>query len=408
MRFHRRHVVPAKAGTHAESALAARAILKSPPILIFAEAPPALDSDSVRAIQQELERLSLNRTTHIIAGNVVEGTTMQPAQNLSEQPVPAVSVVLPTCGRVDLLDRCLDALMRQTIDGRRFEVIVVDDNPGHNTRQLVAVWRASAGERGPDLRYIPNNGSHGPAAVRNLGWRNARAPIVAFTEDDTVPSPSWLKHGMDALTDNVDVVSGRVDTPRTGALTDYRREARTFEHAEFATANCFCRKSVLEKMGGFDERFHAGWPDDFHFRLLKIRAAIARAEHALVVQPVRPVAWGASVWQLKSLAFDALLYKTHPQLYRQKIRATPVWEHYATVAALAVGLFGVGAGSTAIASTGAAVWVVMTALLCRKRLRGASRSLSHVAEVIVTSALIPPTAAFWRLAGAIRFRVRFA
>ena len=333
---------------------------------------------------------------------------MQTAQNAPEQPVPEVSVVLPTCGRVDLLDRCLDALMRQTLDGRRFEVIVVDDNPGHNTRQLVAVWRASAGERGPDLRYMPNNGSHGPAAVRNLGWRHARAPIVAFTEDDTVPSPSWLKHGLDAFTDNVDVVSGRVETPRTGTLSDYRREARTLDHTEFATANCFCRKPVLEKLGGFDERFHAGWPDDFHFRLLKIRAAIARAEHALVVQPVRPVAWGASVWQLKSLAFDALLYKTHPQLYRQKIRATPAWEHYATVLALAICIAGAGAGSPPIALSGAAAWSVMTALLCRKRIRGTSPSLAHAAEMIVTSALIPPTAVFWRLAGAIRFRVRFA
>lgn len=333
---------------------------------------------------------------------------MHATREVPEQSVPEVTVVLPTSGRVDLLDRCLDAIMRQTLDGRRVEVIVVDDNPRHNTRQLVAVWRASAGERGPDLKYLPNTGSHGPAAVRNLGWRGARASIVAFTEDDTVPSPSWLKHGLDAFTDNVDAVSGRVEMPSTGALTDYQREARRLEQAEFATANCFCRKSLLEKVGGFDERFDAGWPDDFHFRLLKVHAAIAQTQHALVVRPMRPVAWGASVWQLKKLAFDALLFKTHPQLYRQKIRATPAWDHYATVAALAACVAGLGAGSTAILLPGAAAWTVMTSLLCGNRLRGTSRSLSHIIEIIVTSALIPPTAVFWRLAGAIRFRVRFA
>jgi ATP-binding cassette, subfamily B, bacterial len=45
----------------------ARALLKNPPILVFDEATSALDSHSEHAIQQELSRLSRNRTTLIIA-----------------------------------------------------------------------------------------------------------------------------------------------------------------------------------------------------------------------------------------------------------------------------------------------------------------------------------------------------
>ena len=333
---------------------------------------------------------------------------MHATQTMPDQSAPEVSVVLPTSGRVDLLDRCLDALMRQTLDGRRFEVIIVDDNPRHNIRQLVAVWRASAGERGPELKYLPNNGPGSPAAVRNLGWRSARAPIVAFTDDDTVPSPSWLRHGLDAFTDNVGAVSGRVEMPPTGALTDYQREARRLEQAEFSTTNFFCRKSILEQAGGFDERFHAGWPDDFHFRLIKMQVNIARSHHALVVHPVRPAAWGASVWQLKHLVFDALLFKTHPQLYRQKKNPAPAWSHYLTVAALITCAAAAAAGSTVAALASGAAWAGMTALLSHKRLRGTSHSASHVVEVIFTSALIPPAAVFWRLAGALKHRVRFA
>jgi ATP-binding cassette subfamily B protein len=45
----------------------ARAILKNPPILIFDEATSALDTQSERAIQSELDRLSRDRTTLVIA-----------------------------------------------------------------------------------------------------------------------------------------------------------------------------------------------------------------------------------------------------------------------------------------------------------------------------------------------------
>ena len=42
-----------------------------------------------------------------------------------------------------------------------------------------------------------------------------------------------------------------------------------------------------------------------------------------------------------------------------------------------------------------------------RRLEGASRRPSHVAEMVVTSALIPFLSIYWRLRGAWRFRVLF-
>jgi cytochrome c oxidase assembly factor CtaG len=54
------------------------------------------------------------------------------------------------------------------------------------------------------------------------------------------------------------------------------------------------------------------------------------------------------------------------------------------------------------------LWLLFTAVFCLRRLRGTAKTASHIAEMVVTSALIPPLAVFWRVAGAIRFRVRFA
>jgi GT2 family glycosyltransferase len=322
----------------------------------------------------------------------------------------AVSVVVPTCGRLDLLDRCLDALTRQTLSAASYEVIIVDDEPNHNTLHLVAGWRARTLERGPRLVYVSNAGPHGPAAARNRGWRIAQAPLIAFTDDDTVPSPGWLASALAAFADGVDALCGRIEMPLPAMPTDYQRDARLLETAEFVTANCFCRKNILERLDGFDERFTSPWREDsdLHFRLLDINARIAHAPEALVVHPVRPAPWGVSLFQIKKMAFDALLYKKHPRLYRQKIQGTPRWDYYAIVGALLAGLAGLVAGATPLAAVGAAAWLTLTIRLCARRLSGTAKTPSHVAEMIVTSALIPPLAVFWRIAGAIRYRVRFA
>ena len=55
----------------------------------------------------------------------------------------------------------------------------------------------------------------------------------------------------------------------------------------------------------------------------------------------------------------------------------------------------------------AAVWLVLTGRFCARRLRGTSHAPRHVAEMVVTSALIPPLCVFWRLFGALKHRVVF-
>jgi hypothetical protein len=328
----------------------------------------------------------------------------------TETATLAVSVVVPTCGRLDLLDRCLDALTRQTIDSARYEIVVVDDEPSHNTLHLVAGWRARTVDRGPRLVYVANEGSHGPSAARNRGWRAAQAAIIAFTDEGTVPAPTWLASGMAAFNDRIDVLCGRIEMPLPARPTDYQRDARRLETAEFVAANCFCRKPMLEALDGFDERFTEPCREDsdLHFRLLGIGANIGFAPQALVVHPVPPAPWGVSVLETKKIAFDALLFKKHPQLYRQKIRRVPRWDYYAIVALLLAALAGLAAGSTTAVLGAAAGWLVLTARLCARRLAGNAKTPSHIAEMIVTSALVPPLAVFWHIAGSIRYRVRFA
>ena len=50
------------------------------------------------------------------------------------------------------------------------------------------------------------------------------------------------------------------------------------------------------------------------------------------MHPVRPERWGVSLRQQKNVFYDALLYKKHPRLYRERILRAPPWDYYAVVA----------------------------------------------------------------------------
>jgi len=322
---------------------------------------------------------------------------------------PRVSVVVPSYERPAMLNRCLTALAAQELPGTNFEVIVVHDGPSETARKLVSQWAKKLAVRGgPRVRY--HSPAHaGPAAARNAGWRLAAADIVAFTDDDTVPDPKWLVAALAAMKPDIDAAWGRIVVPLPKNPTDYEIDAARLSVSQFVTANCFCRKGVLERLGGFDERFEQAWREDsdLYFRLIDGGARVAHVCDAIVVHPVRPAAWGVSLKQQRKVLYDALLFKKHRALYRERIRGGPRWDYYLIVAALAATAAAAAAGAASVAAGASGLWLVLTGRFCAERLRPATKKLSHVTEIIVTSILIPPIAVFWRLVGALRYRVVF-
>jgi len=325
--------------------------------------------------------------------------------------IPTVSVVIPTFRRVGLLSRCLDALLVQTLPPERYEIVVVDDGRTADTREAVEACASRAAARGTTVIYLQSTpGSRGPAAARNRGWLFARGRIIAFTDDDTIPAANWLAEGLRALDSGADAACGRVRVPVPPKPTDYERNVSHLETALFVTANCFIRRRTLLDIGGFDERFKRAWREDsdIHFKLLERGATVARAPAAVVIHPVRPARWGVSVALHSNLVFDALLYKKHPGLYRRFIRAMPPLNHYATCAAALAGAAGFAGGSPLLGTSGVVAWLALTVAFCLRRLRGTTRTARHVLEMIATSIVIPPVAIYYRVAGAVRYRVLFA
>jgi glycosyltransferase involved in cell wall biosynthesis len=359
--------------------------------------------------------------------SVLSDTDASPTQPLRASPGaacpggwPRLSIVIPTCRRTILIARCLEAIVAQRFDPAAFEVVVVDDGRSADTEAAVdAVARAHPAHT---IRYLRPPRGRGPAAARNAGWRAARAPIIAFTDDDTLPDRDWLAHGERALVDDVVAVAGRVTVPSPNAATDganapaggaaaptdHELMTRGLERAEFVTANAFVRRNALIGIGGFDERFERPWREDSDLQFaLEEKGRVARCADAVVTHPVRAEAWGVSLRQQKNVFYDALLYKKYPRLYRQRILAAPPWNYYAVVALSLAAAFFMATGVIGSAAASAAVALVLIADVARRRLRRTSHAPAHVLEMIVTSAAIPYLSVYWRLRGAIHFRVGY-
>jgi glycosyltransferase involved in cell wall biosynthesis len=102
-----------------------------------------------------------------------------------------VTVVIPTKDRWTLLRRALACALGQR--DVAVEVVVVDD--GSATR--APDWLHASAD--PRVRSVHQSPSRGVARARNRGIEEARAPLVAFLDDDDLWAPDHLRRVVDAL-----------------------------------------------------------------------------------------------------------------------------------------------------------------------------------------------------------------
>ncbi|KAA2242897.1 glycosyltransferase [Chitinophaga agrisoli] len=318
-----------------------------------------------------------------------------------------ISVIIPTYCRPALLTECLKTLAQQHFDRDAFEVIVVSDGPDLLTKQVVVSWKHTSLL---DIVYMPLDAKKGPAAARNAGWKLAKGPLVAFTDDDTRPDPFWLQQIWEAWAgEPLMAFTGRLIVPLPPAPTDYEWNTAQLETARFITANCVCTREALEQTGGFDERFEMAWREDsdLEFRLLQQNIPIRHLPDAIVVHPVRAAGWGVSLREQRKAMFNALLYKKFPKLYRKWIHPRPLWEYYGMIIFCLVMLGALLSGAGSVALLALLGWMILLTAFIRRRLAHTSRAWPHVVEMIITSVLIPFLSVYWNLYGAWRYKVLY-
>ena len=166
---------------------------------------------------------------------------------------------------------------------------------------------------------------------------------------------------------------------------------------------------MLEAVGGFDERFTEAWREDsdLQFQVMARGLAIKHEPSAIVEHPARPAPWGISIRLQRQNRFNALLYKKHPRLYHVFNPHEPPWAYYAMVLLMFIGGIAMLSDNRSMTTVAMMAWALLVGNFCVRRLRKASRRPLHIAEMLVTSLIIPPYAVFWRLYGALKYRVAF-
>ena len=205
----------------------------------------------------------------------------------------AVSVIIPTYRREAPLRRCLAGVLAQRHPA--FEVLVVDQSPEHEPE----TWAA--------LAALPPHACHvrlarpSVTAAVNAGARLAAAPLLLFLDDDVeVADRELLAHHARHYDDpSIAGVVGRIvhaerraDLPRPAAAGPLGFLAMNFDHPHAmdvptaAGANMSFRRALVERLGGFDERYTANafrWETDFSLRVIRSGLRIRYDPEARVV-----------------------------------------------------------------------------------------------------------------------------
>jgi len=206
----------------------------------------------------------------------------QPTTLRGTTPLDLVSVVMCTRNRPDLIGTAVKSVLANGYPD--FELVVVDQSDDDATGVTVRALSTSH----PNLRYV-----HTPVAglsrAYNIGIRATSGRVLAFTDDDCVAPADWIESIARAFASEpeAEMLYGQVLLP--ASLKEHPEQVPTLAigSAERLSkrdgfriygmgANFGLRRTLFERIGGFDEILGGGAPlrssQDFDFQYRAYRA----------------------------------------------------------------------------------------------------------------------------------------
>ena len=195
------------------------------------------------------------------------------AANLS-QPLPTVSVVIPTYNRARFIEKAINSVFQQTYSD--IEVIIVDDCSSDNTEQVIGALTD------PRVRYIRHHVNKGAPAARNSGIRAAEGDYIAFLDSDDEWLPEKLEKQLAVMKESpfepelvstgLNILNARGNI-RQVLIPDPSWRGHVYH--KFLDKNLGCtsatlvKKTCFDSIGLFDESLPAYQDNDLWLRIAK-------------------------------------------------------------------------------------------------------------------------------------------
>jgi succinoglycan biosynthesis protein ExoA len=203
------------------------------------------------------------------------------------QPLPLVSVLIPSRNEAQTIEQVLAAFYGQTYPADRVEIIIADGRSTDGTREKIQEYARS--HTGWPLRWIDNPNLSAPAGL-NAGLREARGEVILRMDAHAIPDPDYIdqcvkvfnQSGCEGVGGRIVVQPGEagviaraiaaaVANPFATGGVRYRvgGEAGEVDTVPFAAF----RRAVFERVGTFNEQVPVNEDYEFNYR---VRAAGGR------------------------------------------------------------------------------------------------------------------------------------
>lgn len=190
-----------------------------------------------------------------------------------------ISVVIPTKDRPLDLIACLRGLSDQDAPHLLSQVIVVDDGSRQPYCEQVSTF---ARTKNLPLIYSRDSIERGAARARNCAAAKATGTILAFLDDDSIPSTNWLRVIGDRFARQGNAaITGRILPTDSWHILSQARQLR-YERRQgsalassipvefFAGGNAAIMRGDFENVGGFDESFVSMHDQELVLRLMSL------------------------------------------------------------------------------------------------------------------------------------------